>query len=64
MVPLPISPPMLMLGGKPAGGSDRVTVNISAPSTRSSAVAATVNVWDSAPPAASASKVRLPLDEV
>jgi len=52
---------MLMPGGKPSAGADRVTVNVSGPSARPSAIAATVKVWDSASPVASASNVRLPL---
>ena len=52
---------MLTRGGKPADGADRVTVNVSSPSSRLSVAAATVNVRDSASPVASASNVRLPL---
>ena len=52
---------MLIPCGKPSAGGDNVTVNVSSPSTRLSATAATVNVWDSASPVASAAKVRLPL---
>ena len=61
IVPVPVPSPMLTPGGKPSAGADNVTVNVSSPSARPSSTAATVNVWDSASPVASASKVRLPL---
>jgi len=61
IVPVPVASLMPTPGGRPPAGADRVTVNVSSPSTRSSATAATANVWDSAAPVAFAAKVRLPL---
>ena len=52
---------MLMFGGKPPDGAVSVTVNVSLPSTSSSSVRATVNVFASPVPVAPAAKVSVPL---
>ena len=63
IVPLAVPPRRLMPtpAGNPPGGCNRLTVNVSGPSISGSRSAATVNVWDSAAPVDSASKVSLPL---
>ena len=44
IVPVPVASAIRTPAGRPADGADRVTVNVSSPSTTSSATAATVNV--------------------